>query len=398
MQNTTLPALATAAHAELQNILHWWSQHMVDHQNGGFFGRIDGLGNVHLQAEKGVILNARILWTFAAAARQTGDAAHRDMAERAFDYLTRHFWDEEEGGVYWMLDHRGQPTQDKKQVYAQAFALYAFAEFYLLTRRPEALEKARALFWLIEFYSRDKVRGGYFEAFNRHWQPLADLRLSEKDDNEAKTMNTHLHVLEAYTTLHRAAPDDSTREALNALIVLFLEKFIDPETSHLRLFFDENWQSKSTKISFGHDIETAWLLTAAAESLGDAGLFKQTEQAAVRIAERTLAEGFDPKNDGLWNEADAHGLTDRDKEWWPQIESVVGFLEAWRISGEARFAEAAARSWGFIENYLLDRERGEWFWGLKADGSPDRDRDKAGPWKCPYHNGRGCMEVVRRIG
>ncbi|MFN4256781.1 MAG: AGE family epimerase/isomerase, partial [Saprospiraceae bacterium] len=196
-------------------------------------------------------------------------AANRDMAERAFDYLTRHFWDEAEGGVYWMPDHRGQPMQGKKQVYAQAFVLYAFAEFYLLTRRPEALGKARALFWLIEFYSRDKVRGGYFEAFSRHWQPLADLRLSEKDDNEAKTMNTHLHALEAYTTPHRTAPDDLTR-----------------------------------------------------------------------------------------------------------------------------VAERAARSWSFIENHLLHRERGEWFWGLKAD----RAHDKAGPWEYPYHNGRGCMEIMRRIG
>lgn len=296
-----------------------------------------------------------------------------------------------------MLDFRGNPVQPKKQVYAQAFAIYALSEFYLLTRQQAALDKAQEILWLIEQYSRDKSSGGYFEAFARDWSPLEDLRLSDKDANEAKTMNTHLHLLEAYANLLRASPGTEVREALKSLIILFLEKFIDSKTAHLRLFFDENWVSKSDKISFGHDIETAWLLTDAAEVLDVPALMEKTRAAAVRIAGRTLAVGFDPANNGLWNEADAHGLTDRDKEWWPQVEAVVGFLEAWKISGEVRFAEAAARSWHFIEKHLLDHKNGEWFWGLKADGTPDRDREKAGPWKCPYHNGRGCLEIMRRV-
>ena len=390
----TLQQLAGAARTELDNILSWWSSNMIDHRNGGFYGRIDGYGQLHPEADKGVILNTRILWTFSAAARMTGDAAHRMVAERAYDCLIRHFADAESGGVYWMIDFKGKPVEPKKQVYAQAFAVYALSQFYLLTGEPSAIEHAEGLFRLIEKHSRDSVRGGYLEAFARDWSPLGDLRLSDKDANEAKTMNTHLHVLEAYTTLYRAAPKDDLRDALADLTVLFLEKFIDPDTAHLRLFFDENWVLKSDKISFGHDIETAWLLAEAAEALGDAALSARTQAAAVRIADRTLSTGFDASNGGLWNEADTKGLTDRDKEWWPQIEAVVGFLNAWKMTGADRYAAAALRSWHFIERFLLDRENGEWFWGLKADGSVNRGQDKAGPWKCPYHNGRGCMEII----
>jgi mannobiose 2-epimerase len=397
MNNSALQQLAVSARKELQNILGWWSARMIDRKNYGFYGLVDGHGKLHPEADKGVILNTRILWAFSAAARKTDLKEYRAVAERAFHFLDEHFLDPDFGGVYWMLDFKGQAVEPKKQVYAQAFAVYALSEYYLLTRDLLAFEHAHALFHFIENQSRDTAKGGYFEAFAQDWSPLEDLRLSAKDANEAKTMNTHLHILEAYTTLYQTGPNEKIREALKSLIVLFLEKFIDPETAHLRLFFDENWNLKSDKISFGHDIETAWLLTHAAEVLGDESLISKTRAAAVRIAARTLEVGFDPANNGLWNEADSNGLTDRDKEWWPQIEAVVGFLNAWQISGESRFAEAALRSWDFIEKHLRDHENGEWFWGLKADGSPDREREKAGPWKCPYHNGRGCMEIMKRI-
>lgn len=390
----TIQQLAVRARLELENILGWWISNMPDQQNGGFYGRIDGNGKLHPEADKGVILNTRILWTFSTAARQMESDEYRAVAERAYEYLVRYFLDEKEGGVYWMLDFRGNPVEQKKQVYAQAFAVYALAEFYLLTRSQEALEQAEEIFRCIEQHSRDQEKGGYLEAFGRDWSPLEDLRLSKKDANEAKTMNTHLHILEAYTTLLYARPDEAVRKALKSLILLFLEKFIDHKSGHLRLFFDEDWNLKSDKISFGHDIETAWLLSIAAEATGDEELISKTRETAVLIADRTLAEGFDPSNGGLWNEANSIGLTDRDKEWWPQVEAVVGFLNAWKISGEPRFVEVAARSWHFIERYLLDPEKGEWFWGLKADGSPDRHHDKAGPWKCPYHNGRGCMQII----
>lgn len=386
--------LKNAAQTELQNILGWWAGNMIDRTSGGFLGRIDGMGIRHPEADKGVILNARILWAFSAAARRPGLEQYREVAERAYSYLTSRFWDEQEGGFYWMLDYKGQPVQPKKQIYAQAFAIYALSEYYLLTNDTKALDLACQTFRLVEEKSRDPERGGYFEAFARDWSPLDDLRLSEKDANEAKTMNTHLHVLEAYTTLLQAAPEKEVREALRSLVVLFLEKFIDPGTFHLRLFFDENWALKSDIISFGHDIETAWLLCEASAAVGETGLLEKVRKAAVRIADRTLIEGIDSLDGGLWNEADAQSLTDRNKDWWPQAEAVVGFLNAWTITGESRYADAAQRSWNFIQKQLIDRENGEWFWALKADGTPDRENDKAGPWKCPYHNGRACLRMM----
>ena len=390
----TLEEMKTSARAELGKILEWWALHMIDHTHGGFYGRTDGRGKRHPEADKGVILNTRILWTFSAAARQPGFHDDNACAERAFVYLTQNFWDERAGGFYWMLDYKGQPVQTKKQIYAQAFAIYAMAEFYRLTGRREALERANETFWLIEENSRDVVRGGYFEAFAADWSPLADLRLSEKDANEAKTMNTHLHVLEAYTTLLRAAPSGEVHDALRSLTELFLEKFLDPDTAHFRLFFTENWELRSDLISFGHDIEAAWLLCDAAESLGDQALLEKTRAAAVRVADRTLRSGVDPSDGGLWNEADSLGLTDRNKDWWPQAEAVIGFLYALHISGEARFADAALRSWAFIQQHLKDEQNGEWFWAVKADGTPDLENDKAGPWKCPYHNGRACLKIA----
>ena len=393
---TALQQLAASARQELFSILDWWSEKMPDHEQGGFYGRIDGTGVLHPTADKSVILNTRILWTFSAAARQTGIAAYGSVAERAFHYLLDHFWDPQFGGVYWMLDYRGQPVQDKKQVYAQAFAVYAFSEYYRLTQDQAALDKAQALFDLMERHSLDKMRGGYYEAFSRDWQLIADLRLSDKDANEAKTMNTHLHVLEAYANLYRAAPSRPVEAALKAMILIFLDKFIDPQKAHLRLFFDENWNLKSDEISFGHDIEASWLLYDAAVTLGQSSLIKKTGQAAVQIAKVTLREGTDPQDGGMYYTAHPQqGITNANKDWWPQAEAVLGYLNAWQLDGDPELLEAAERSWLFIQKYLRDATNGEWYWALNPDGRPDTVNDKAGPWKCPYHNGRACMEIMQ---
>ncbi len=383
--------------AELHDhILAFWRERMVDRERGGFYGRLDGAGRLHPEAAKGVVLNARILWSFAAAARYTGRDDYRRLAERAHTYLHEHFADREQGGVYWLLDCEGRALDTKKQIYAQAFAVYALAEYYQLNGSREALGWAVRLYGLIERHSRDRQRGGYLEAFDRDWRLLADLRLSERDANEAKTMNTHLHVLEAYTNLYRVWPDGQLRQDLRQLIELFLTRFIDPSTRHLHLFFDEAWNLKSRTISFGHDIEAAWLLTEAAVLAGEAALVEEVEKKAVAIAAATLAEGVDADG-GLFNEAGPAGLTDTGKHWWPQAEAMVGFWNAWELSGEARYADAARHSWRFIQQYLADRAGGEWRWGVYRDGTPMREEDKAGPWKAPYHNTRACLEMIGRL-
>ncbi|NUQ25868.1 MAG: AGE family epimerase/isomerase [Saprospiraceae bacterium] len=380
----------------LANILQWWAAHAVDETHGGFIGRMDGQGGIHPHDEKGIILHTRLLWTFSAAARQAQLAEYRPLADRAHQYLMRHFWDEEKSGFYWMLDYQGRPSQTKKQVYAQAFAIYALSEYYLLNGQAGALDWAMETFEFLEQFSRDRRKNGYLEAFNRDWQLLEDLRLSEKDANEAKTLNTHLHVLEAYTHLYRAGKREAVRHALINLVELFLDKFIDPHTGHMRLFFDENWQLKSHEISFGHDIECSWLLTEAAEASGDESLLDRARQAALLMAAATLRDGVDADG-GLFNEAGPQGVTDTDKHWWPQAEAVVGFLQAWEISGDQAYYEAATHTWHFIQHFMLDTTLGDWYWRVNREGRPITSEDKISQWKCPYHTSRACIEALKRL-
>ncbi|MCP3932164.1 MAG: N-acyl-D-glucosamine 2-epimerase [Bacteroidetes bacterium] len=381
---------------ELFRILSYWKDNTIDSLKGGFIGQIDAHGKTYPEADKAVILNTRILWSFSAAARNFSDSNYEKIADRAYAYILSHFIDEQNGGVYWMLDANGQAIEPKKQIYAQAFAIYALSEYYQLTQKEEALEKAIDIFELVEQHSYDDQEDGYFEAFNREWELLDDLRLSDKELNVAKTMNTHLHVLEAYTNLYRVWKNDVLKSRLQSLTQIFLEKFIHPETNHLILFFDKNWNPKSEEISFGHDIEAAWLLCEAAEVLEDEILLKKTEQAAIRIADITLSEGID-EDGGLFNELHADGEFDNDKHWWPQAEAMVAFLNTWEISGDERYLNAANDSWFFIKNNLLDTVNGEWFWKVTKDGQVLYSEDKVGPWKAPYHNTRACLEVIRRM-
>ncbi|MEH0152904.1 AGE family epimerase/isomerase [Limibacter armeniacum] len=376
-----------------KNILSFWQQRMVDRENGGFYGRIDGDGKLYPEADKAIILNTRILWTFSAAFRQSKNTVYKQVADRAYHYLKDHFFDQEKGGVFWMLDFQGKVTEDKKQVYAQAFAIYALSEYEQIEGSGQALELAIELFGLLEKYSRDRERNGYFEAFARDWSAMEDVRLSEKDMNATKTMNTHLHVLEAYTNLYRIWKDDRLAESLENLIVLMSSCFIS-ETSHFHLFFDDDWRLLSDEISFGHDIEGSWLLAEAAEVLGDKTLIETTNALAVQMAEAALS-GLD-EDGGLMNEASSEGLTDTDKHWWPQAEALVGWLNAWQINNDQKFLDAAGKVWDFTKAYIIDQE-GEWHWRVTKDHQLVTSEDKAGPWKCPYHNGRAMLEIMERL-
>ncbi len=383
--------------AELMgNILPFWMEEMTDATHGGFFGRRTGTGVLDSDAPKGAILNARILWAFSSAALHLKEERYRVYAERAKDYIFQHFFDEEFGGTYWLLNADGSPSDNKKQIYSQAFFIYALVEYHRLTGEPESLNKAKELFRLIESHSFDSVQNGYLEAFDRRWCLLKDLRMSERDANEKKTMNTHLHILEAYTNLYRVWKDDGLKTQLKKLITLFMQRIINPETHHLNLFFDEEWTCKSSMVSFGHDIEASWLLEEAAVVLGDPKLLGIVRDESMHVAEAAV-EGL--QQDGsLINEMDAitHHI-DRNRDWWPQAEAVVGFWNAWKISGNPIWYDRSLQSWSFIQKNLLDRENGEWYWAVSENGKPDLDHDKAGFWKCPYHNSRMCLEMLERI-
>lgn len=393
-----LSHLAEEARAELtEHILPYWAERTVDDVHGGFVGRIDGHDRLVPDAPKGAVLNARILWTFAAACRALGTDRWRAEADRAYAYLRAHVRDPEHGGVFWTVTAEGAPLDTKKQVYAQAFTIYALAEYVRLTDDAEALAWAQELYRLLEERAVDPGRGGYVEAFSRDWSPAADVRLSEKDDDAPKSMNTHLHVLEAYTTLYRVWPDEGLADRLRVLLAIFLEQIVDPSTGHMTCFFGEDWTRTSGVVSYGHDIEASWLLDEAAAVLGDAALAAAVRQSSVRLARVTLAEGLDADG-ALLNEREADGHLDDDKHWWPQAEAVVGFLNAYEHTGEAAFAEAALGTWAFIRRAIIDTDGGEWFFRVSRDGTPYRDEDKVGLWKCPYHNARACLEIMERVG
>jgi mannobiose 2-epimerase len=392
-----LTALRDAMGRDLRdNVLPFWLDRVLDRHNG-FHGLLSDCGVVDPLAPMGSVLCARLLWTFSAAYRATGDPAHRRAAEHFYAWLSERFLDARHGGVFWMLDHAGRPIEERKQTYALAFAVYALAEHRLATGARAALERAQELQETLETHARDAARGGYFEARARDWSPLADVRLSDKDQNAPKSMNTHLHLMEAYTSLLRATDSPRLRALLRALVELHLERILDPASGHLVLFFDEGFQPLPGGVSFGHDIETSWLLVEAAEAVGDPGLLGRARDAALRMARVALAEGFDRHHGGLFAERQADGRLDDDKHWWMQAEAVVGFLNAHLLSGEEAFLEAAEATWAFVERFVVDREHGEWRWRVRRDGKPIAGLPKVEPWKCPYHNSRAALETAARV-
>ncbi|MDR3340397.1 MAG: AGE family epimerase/isomerase [Candidatus Symbiothrix sp.] len=373
-----------------ENILPYWMNKMQDGEHGGFYGRIDGNEVLHPYANKGAIMNARILWTFAAAYRLLGNEEYRVVACRAFDYIKAHFIDNLHGGAFWELDYQGNPVNTKKQTYVQGFMLYAFSEYYRATGDAESLRLAKDFFYLIE-RCFDKEQGGYFEACSRNWLPIDDMRLSEKDANEKKTMNTHLHILEPYTNLCRIWDNDELKAAQKRLIRIFIDKIVDRQSNHLQLFFDETWHVKSSAISYGHDIEASWLLFEAAEELGDKELSDEVKIISLKIA-AAAAEGLMPDGSLLYERNNEH--IDRERHWWVQAEAVVGFMYAYRNSGNDAYRQKSLRVWEYIRTYIIDRTNGEWHWSRLEDGTVNRSDDKAGFWKCPYHNGRMCLEMM----
>jgi mannobiose 2-epimerase len=397
MEKEALKEFRNELETELKdNILLWWMKYSPDQEHGGFHGHIDHQNQAVKGAGKGAVLNARILWTFSAAYRLYPDQDYLSMAERAYKFILDNFLDKDFGGVYWELDEQGGILSSRKQIYAIAFTIYALSEYHMACGDPQAKDLAIACFEDIEFYAFDPINKGYTEALSRDWEELDDLRLSEKDQNECFTMNTHLHILEAYGNLYRIWEDPALAKAIKNLIQLFLEKFIDPKNERLRLFFDENWNSKSTLVSFGHDIECSWLLHEAAEILGKEELVNASADLAVKMARKTF-EGLD-EDGGLYYEymPDTSKL-DTDKHWWPQAEAMVGYFNAYWISGDPEFLQRSRESWTFIHNYICDWIDQEWFWSVDKEGIPQTEKEKGGFWKCPYHNGRACLEIIHRI-
>ena len=382
--------------AELSDILTWWQERAIDHLSGGFFGQIDYADQTRAEAPKGAVLNARILWTFSSAYLLTNHPAYLKTAQRSFEYIRDFFIDEEYGGVYWTVDYKGIPGDTKKQIYAIAFALYGMSEYYRCTRDEKVKQMAIKLFEDIETHSYDNLHGGYFEAYARDWSEISDLRLSPKDANEKKSMNTHLHILEAYSNLYKIWSDETLKKKIQELIQMFNDHIIHPSGEYLLLFFDEAWKEVPAPLSFGHNIEAAWLLQEAAETLENPFLAERSKMTGLKLVDG-ITSALDDEG-GLIYEFDPVSLHfNNEKHWWPQAEAMVGYFNAWQNSNKHIYLERSWQAWTYVKNHLKDKENGEWFWGIKENGELMQE-DKMGLWKCPYHNGRACMEIIRRIG
>ena len=406
------------------NILHFWQTKMVDRENGGFYGRIDGHGTLHPEAEKGAILNARILWTFSSAYRILGKPEYLETATRAKDYIIERFIDPEYGGVYWSVDYKGNPLDTKKQFYAIGFALYGFSEYARATGDREALDIALQLYDCIEEHALDREHNGYIEACTREWGRIADMRLSEFDANFPKSQNTHLHIIEPYTNLLRCLKEMHAQEScdyvpvlgsvlpigvsvpmetmisveasLRNIISIFTDKILNPETHHLDLFFEMDWKRGAGHLeSYGHDIECSWLMHEAALVLGDEKVLRKVEDI-VRLVAKASEKGLRPDGSMIHEANLDTGHADDDLHWWVQAENVVGWFNLWQHFGDEEAYERAVRCWEYIKSQLIDWDNGEWYWSRRPDGSLNLDDDKAGFWKCPYHNGRMCMEIIER--
>ena len=377
------------------NILRFWIDKMTDHENGGYYGQIDGKDHLVPKADKGAILNARILWSFAAAYRVIGKKEYLEAAERAKRYIIDHFYDKENGGVYWSVDYKGNPLDTKKQIYAIGFTIYGMSEYARATGDKEALDMAKKLFHDIEDHAFDSANNGYTEALTRTWDKIEDMRLSDKDENQSKTMNTHLHIIEPYTNLYRVWKNPQLEKQIRNLLKIFCNTILNKTTYHLDLFFDDDWKGKRNIQSFGHDIEASWLLHETALVLNDKKLLAKVEPIIRKIAD-AADEGLRKDGAMVYEKWLDTGKMDEERHWWVQCECVIGHVNLFEHFGDEEALGKAVRCWAFIQKHLIDWTNGEWHWGIYADGTTNQTDDKAGFWKCPYHNSRMCLEIMER--
>ncbi|GAA0290595.1 mannobiose 2-epimerase [Gracilibacillus halotolerans] len=378
-------------HLELK-ILPFWMR-LKDEENGGFYGEIDYDLSINKFADKGGIAIARFLWTFSSAYRVLRKETYLKVADSLYDFLKKHLLDQEYGGMYWMVDYRGNPKDQRKHIYAQSFALYALSEYYRVTQSEEVLQIALEIYDLIERKGYNEDSDGYFEEFDRHWNLVPNEMLSEHGVIADMTMNTHIHILEAYTNFYKAYPNEEIQLRLENLLEIHYEKIYQPSTKFLHVFFDDEWKSLVDMKSFGHDIEASWLIDKALDAIS----LKHPKYDAMVIDIAYNIANCAVDEDGSVINEELAGRIDKTKVWWVQAEAMVGFLNAYERTGDARFVDSIKELWNYIQNYVVDtREHGEWFWSVDDKGVPMK-RAIGEPWKTSYHNGRFCLEFIERV-
>ena len=398
-----------------ENILPFWPEHAIDRETGGFFGSLSNANVANRKEWRGIVMVSRFLWTYSAAARLLNDASYLETADYAHDYMMKHFHDPYYGGMYWSVTYDGKTLVNRKQVYGNAFAIYALSEYAAAVMELRGEEEAAGLIMdqaletynLLEEHAYDQEFGGYYEALARDWSETGETKLSEKDIDCVKSMNTNLHVMEAYTNLYRTInvvyPEKKSERrtigrALSNLVEVHIEKIL-AKKYHLTLYFDRYWKSMGPKeISYGHDIEASWLLWEAAEELNNIELKKMVKPVASKIAQLSLVEGYDKSTGGFENTMDENGNRDTTRIWWNQAEALNGFFNAWQMTGDGEFLDAADGVWNWIKTYQRDSENGDWFQAVSSKGKPVKRELKGGNWKTSYHNARCCMEILQRTG
>ena len=388
-----LAALESEIEADLtENILPYWMNNAVD-PDGGFYGFVSWDNKPRPQAPKGAILNARILWTFSRAYRCYGLEEYKEIADRAADYFKSHFIDRKYGGVVWSVNSEGAMLDGTKQTYANAFGIYGLAEHFRATGNVASLNSAIDLFRTLEEKTHDKVRKGYIETHERDWSPTSGKGVDGKA-GATKTMNTHIHVMEAYSNLYQAWPDEALKDALYELVGIVQNELYDADGRTLVTFCDDDWNPINPERSAGHDIETAWLLTEAVEILGDETLLESARKRAVEMTDAALEAGFQKDGGMLSSRSGVEG--EFSYAWWCQNEAVNGCINAWQITGDRKYFDAAAATWGYIKQHFIDRENGGWHMEFDEDGTSIKSA-KISEWNCPYHNSRMGFEAKSRL-
>ena len=377
----------------IQKLIPFW-ENLRDEEYGGFYGYMGYDLKVQKDYEKGCILNSRILWFFANAYMTLGEEKLKEDADHAYAFLKEKCLDKEYGGMFWSVTYDGKPSDTTKHTYNQAFALYALSSYYRLTKNPNAKQLAYQLFDLIQEKAFDGA--GYLEAFDRNWKPASNEKLSENGVMASRTMNTLLHVFEAYSGFYRATKDERVAEAMRTILQIYQEKVFNPERNRQEVFFDLDYNSLIDLHSYGHDIESSWLIDDGCSLLGDAALNQTIFAIDDRLAEGIYQTAY--RKHSVLNECE-NGVDDETRVWWVQAESVLGFYHMYEKHGNCQYLQAAQDIFSYIEQYfLVSDHKSEWFWAVDKDGKPMQNLDIVNGWKCPYHNGRMCLELIRRNG
>ncbi len=379
---------------EFNRVISFWMENVIDYKNRDFIGKIKADGTKEMQSEKSLILATRILWTFSKCYQRFKENKYLETADILYEYIKNNFVDKEYGGLYWMLDYNGNVIDSTKKFYGQSFGIYSFVEYAKASGNKQAVADAYEIFDIIEKYGKDKENGGYIESASRDFSFIKDMRLSERDMNAPKSMNTHLHILEAYSNLANFTKDEKVIKVLEEIIEIFLDKIMQ-KNGHSGLFFDMKWNLLSDLISYGHDIETSWLLKEAVENSNDKDLKEKVILSSINLAEVSTKEAIDKKG-GILYEGASKGPFKTKKEWWMQVEAMVGYMNAYQMTDKEIYIDKLLNIWKFCKEKFRT-PYGEWYYFVDEKNEPVKEREIAGPWKCPYHSIRAFLEIMERI-